>query len=96
MFKFGCGCSDIDECLDGNGGCAHNCINRVGSHECSCREGFALGGDGMACEDVDECLNSQCAHSCFNLVGGFRCECDEGYILATDRLSCVGMLQDMA
>ena len=82
--------ADIDECLELNGNCAHNCVNLIGSHECSCREGFTLAGDGMSCDDVDECLASPCGHSCVNLMGGYRCECSDGYILAADRHACEG------
>ena len=29
-------CVDVDECLDGNGGCDHICINTNGSYTCAC------------------------------------------------------------
>ena len=29
-------CVDVDECLDGNGGCDHICINTNGSYTCTC------------------------------------------------------------
>ena len=41
--------------LQGNGGCHHHCENLEGGHECSCRAGFAMSGDGAPCVDVDEC-----------------------------------------
>ena len=34
--------TDVDECLESNGGCDHNCTNLEGSFECSCLAGFAL------------------------------------------------------
>ena len=34
--------TDINECLDGNGGCEHNCTNTDGSYLCSCRNGYDL------------------------------------------------------
>ncbi|KRT84673.1 EGF-like domain containing protein, partial [Oryctes borbonicus] len=42
-------CVDVDECLDNNGDCQHNCINEPGSYRCSCREGFLLRGDNRTC-----------------------------------------------
>ncbi|XP_020624032.1 angiopoietin-2-like isoform X2 [Orbicella faveolata] len=40
---------DVDECLNGIHDCDANanCINTVGGHNCSCKEGFA--GDGRSC-----------------------------------------------
>ena len=40
---------DIDECAVDNGGCDHICINKPGSFECQCKEGYALGADGKTC-----------------------------------------------
>ena len=39
---------DIDEC-EGDHGCAHECVNTVGSFECTCRPGYRLGGNGKRC-----------------------------------------------
>lgn len=41
---------DINECLDGNGDCEHECINEVGTYRCACREGFRLREDNRTCE----------------------------------------------
>ena len=43
---------DFDECVISNGGCDHNCTNLIGSHECSCREGYELGNDTRSCEGM--------------------------------------------
>lgn len=83
--------SDIDECLESNGGCAHSCVNLPGGYECACREGFTLSQDNTTCEDLDECQLNPCSHNCVNLFGGYICECDEGYVLGPDRQSCAGM-----
>ena len=40
---------DIDECLTNNGGCAHSCINNVGSFTCQCRPGHVLDYNGKTC-----------------------------------------------
>jgi hypothetical protein len=44
-----CYVSDINECETINGGCQHNCSNRVGSFQCSCLPGYSLNGDGLQC-----------------------------------------------
>ena len=36
--------TDIDECLVNNGGCDHDCLNRDGSFECFCGDGYSLIG----------------------------------------------------
>ena len=36
--------TDIDECLVDNGGCDHDCLNRDGSFECFCGDGYSLIG----------------------------------------------------
>lgn len=40
---------DIDECISGNHDCHVNatCTNTIGSHNCTCKEGFT--GDGRLC-----------------------------------------------
>ena len=39
----------MNECLDNNGGCDHNCINTIGSFVCFCQSGYDLDSDGLAC-----------------------------------------------
>ena len=48
-------CSDVNECLTANGGCAATatCTNTAGSNTCACNAGFT--GDGKTCTDVNEC-----------------------------------------
>ena len=41
--------SDINECNESNGNCSQICTNTEGSCECSCRDGYNLGGDGQNC-----------------------------------------------
>lgn len=52
------------------------------SNQCACREGYA--GDGITCEDVDECadMTDNCDENatCMNTAGAFECTCDDGYV----------------
>jgi hypothetical protein len=57
------GCTDVNECTSGNGGC-HKlaaCMNIKGSRECGkCPKDFQ--GDGyVGCFDVNECPNGDCS-----------------------------------
>ena len=40
--------TDIDECLNSNGGCEQNCTNTPGSYQCECEPGYRL-VDGFNC-----------------------------------------------
>ncbi|XP_018571839.1 collagen and calcium-binding EGF domain-containing protein 1-like [Anoplophora glabripennis] len=58
-------CVDVDECLDRNGDCEHNCINERGSYRCSCRPGYELRPDNRTCEPLGAAAGSsqeQAAH----------------------------------
>ena len=41
--------TDIDECIEGTSGCAHNCTNTIGSYNCYCDRGYRLESDGQTC-----------------------------------------------
>ena len=53
-----------------------------GSYYCSCSDGFT--GNGVICDDVDECLgvnhNCDAFATCDNDHGVYTCECNKGYI----------------
>ena len=42
--------TDIDECLDSNGNCSHDCINIEGSYYCECPAGYNLQSNKHDCE----------------------------------------------
>ncbi|XP_072124103.1 uncharacterized protein [Mobula birostris] len=93
--------SDVDECLQDNGGCSQLCVNTVGSHHCDCHPGYTLRpGSRTMCTDVDECLqdNGGCSQLCVNTVGSYHCDCHPGYTLRPgSRTSCADVdecLQD--
>lgn len=44
---------DINECLNSNGDCEHECHNEIGSYRCVCRAGFTLRTDNRTCESVN-------------------------------------------
>lgn len=41
---------DINECLNDNAGCDHECMNTNGSYYCECNSGFQLSSDNHTCE----------------------------------------------
>ena len=57
------GCTDVNECASGNGGC-HKlaaCMNTKGSRECgTCPKDFQ-GNGYVGCFDVNECPNGDCS-----------------------------------
>ena len=44
-----CSIADINECGLGDGGCDHKCINRAGTYQCACEEGYTLQSDKKTC-----------------------------------------------
>ncbi|XP_033122638.1 uncharacterized protein LOC117121521, partial [Anneissia japonica] len=73
-------CNDINECLQEND-CSENalCTNVLGSYNCTCLNGFS--GDGIDCQDINECIESPCHNlaTCDNVDGSFTCTCLNGY-----------------
>ncbi|XP_033122076.1 uncharacterized protein LOC117121084 [Anneissia japonica] len=73
-------CVDIEECNLNLDNCHlnANCTNAVGGFSCECQSGFQ--GNGVTCEDLDECKadppvcngdNEQCD----NVIGSYSCIC---------------------
>ena len=60
---------DVIECAINNGGCEHNCINLVGSRECSCQPGYTLERNGFNCSGMFcQDLACQFCFMCFCLI----------------------------
>lgn len=83
-----CG-ADTDECA---ATATHNCAltavcsNTPGSFTCSCKTGYT--GNGIECQDIDECTDGGCLHTCANTAGSFTCGCNAGFMLNTDGRTC--------
>lgn len=45
---------EFDECKNPSHGCQHECINTLGSYECSCNNGYQLKSDGKSCEGIKD------------------------------------------
>ena len=75
-------CDDVDECSLGTDTCHKNadCANTSGGYSCECIDGYQ--GNGLECEDVDECDSNPCDKNaiCTNLEGDFECDCKGGFI----------------
>uniref|UniRef100_A0A8C6QTC1 Uromodulin n=1 Tax=Nannospalax galili TaxID=1026970 RepID=A0A8C6QTC1_NANGA len=66
------------------------CLADGAATTCSCQEGFT--GDGLVCEDLDECAtpeahNCSANSSCVNTLGSYDCVCLDGFRL-TPGLGC--------
>ena len=42
--------TDIDECLDNNGNCSHDCVNTESSYYCECPLGYILQSNKHDCK----------------------------------------------
>ena len=54
--------TDVDECKKSNGGCDHHCNNTIGSHFCSCYDGYSLAKDNnSSCEGIRSYIHNNTA-----------------------------------
>ncbi|KAH9523872.1 hypothetical protein Btru_047284, partial [Bulinus truncatus] len=68
---------DINECSLKM--CPQDCINTVGSYNCTCFSGYQLVNG--TCQDINECSLKMCPQDCINTVGSYNCTCFSGYQL---------------
>ncbi|XP_041959133.1 adhesion G protein-coupled receptor E1-like isoform X2 [Alosa sapidissima] len=86
-------CVDINECVDGTNACnlTQTCENTPGSFKCVCLDGFRQGRGELACEDMNECCESDvpvCGlkAQCINSIGSYYCGCNPGYVSNTEKV----------
>ena len=46
--------TDVNECLNNNGGCSHTCANMAGTHRCECPPGYTLHSNRRDCVMISE------------------------------------------
>ncbi|XP_048769315.1 protein kinase C-binding protein NELL1-like [Ostrea edulis] len=95
-------CEGTDFCGLGNN-CHSNatCINLTTRFACQCLPGYR--GDGVHCEDVDECLTKGGKYGhhcngqtiCENTIGSYLCKCPAGHI-PEDPYNCTGTGYDLS
>ncbi|GFO38964.1 fibropellin-1 [Plakobranchus ocellatus] len=79
-----CVVSSLDYCSSNPCTVNQTCSSTIGTHVCSCRDGFT--SDGNICLDDDECQagSDGCSQVCVNQIPGYQCQCDQaGYSLYT-------------
>ena len=54
--------ADKNECDTSNGGCAHSCINTIGSYYCECDDGYQLASNGKSCNGMTLVACQKCIH----------------------------------
>jgi len=52
--------TEINECLNNNGHCDHNCTNTPGSYYCTCNTGYQLHSDKHKCLGNANVWNAYC------------------------------------
>jgi fibulin 1/2 len=82
-------CQDVDECgkatLNKCNLFNSKCVNKVGSYECECKDGYrpVSNSSNQVCEDIDECAegthNCPANSTCFNKSPLFECRCNKGF-----------------
>ncbi|PFX16148.1 Fibrillin-2, partial [Stylophora pistillata] len=74
---------DNNECSDRTHSCDMNaeCNNTLGSHKCTCKDGFH--GNRTNCTEIDECADriNPCDvyAECNNTLGSYNCTCKDGF-----------------
>nr|XP_039264177.1 uncharacterized protein LOC120339992 [Styela clava] len=88
----GTACVDIEECGASILSNCHkfaDCVNLPGTYSCVCNGGYK--GNGIICDDVNECdnLNGGCSYTCTNTEKSYFCSCPSGFQLDSDMKSCI-------
>ncbi|RXN31423.1 low-density lipo receptor-related 1B [Labeo rohita] len=83
-------CKSSEKCLQGNGGCSHQCaVIPSKGVVCSCPTGLHLGSDNRTCETVDYCsAHLKCSQICEQHKTTVKCSCYPGWRLDPDGESC--------
>ncbi|XP_028408888.1 fibrillin-2-like [Dendronephthya gigantea] len=79
-----CSYEDVDYCSLGLHNCNSRaqCINETNGFSCRCNPGYT--GNGVSCNDFNECLFPNYCDSnalCTNSPGSYQCTCKSGFIL---------------
>jgi len=83
-----------EKCSVDNGWCDQTCEDNTSGIgvTCTCGKGYVLSKNLKACDDVNECQDSQpCDQICDNNFGSFTCRCIYGFQLDPTGLKCVDM-----
>ena len=83
---------DINECLDGNGGCEVITSTSYVAYLALLDYTTVIVDVYSLCflADIDECENDNagCAQLCNNTIGNSVCDCYSGYLLDEDEFAC--------
>lgn len=70
----------MNECTENSHVCEHTCQNTIGSHTCTCHNGYILNTDGITCRPVLQCLDqTKCNQECTRINNVDTCHCFNGY-----------------
>ncbi|CAD5125802.1 DgyrCDS14008 [Dimorphilus gyrociliatus] len=79
----GIGCVDLDECISNPCKGLATCINKEGSYECQCPDGYRHDSFQSGCIDIDECTENLhtclAGTQCINTKSSYTCKCLPGF-----------------
>ena len=65
--------TDVNECLDNNGGCSHVCTNMAGTYHCECPFGYTLDSNRRDCILISEYIPLWITLFCTTVFDGGKC-----------------------